>query len=274
MLETHEFVQKIEKSKGPTGQIPAIILYSENQMKDFEMFVKNTDNPRVGIDRTFNLGCFFVTSIVYIKNTRVVRRETNDHPIFLGPILLHKDAGCDKYHYFLSHISARLSSTINNVDVILPPGIHMGSDDEKAFTNAIDSVFPASNRSLCNKHLKDNVSDYLKNKIGVNTKDRVNIVERIFGDNGILKSKDEYQFEERCNIITTMDGSNARFCKYFANTLKPKLTLNFKNLGNSANTWTNNNAESMHNIMNMFVGGRIFLIYISCVCLRIVVSNT
>ena len=58
MLETHEFVQKIEKSKGPTGQIPAIILYSENQMKDFEMFVKNTDNPRVGIDRTFNLDVF------------------------------------------------------------------------------------------------------------------------------------------------------------------------------------------------------------------------
>jgi hypothetical protein len=86
MLETHEFVQKIEKSKGPTGQIPAIILYSENQMKDFEMFVKNSDKPRVGIDRTFNLGCFFVTSIVY-KNTRVVRRETNDHPICLGPIL-------------------------------------------------------------------------------------------------------------------------------------------------------------------------------------------
>jgi hypothetical protein len=49
-------------------------------------------------------------------------------------------------------------------------------DDEKALTKAIDSVFPASKRSLCNKHLKDNVSDYLKNKIGVNTKDRVNIV--------------------------------------------------------------------------------------------------
>ena len=48
-----------------------------------------------------------------------------------------------------------------------------------------------------------------------------------------------------------MDGSNAQFCKYFANTLKPKLTLNFKNLGNSAKTWTNNNAESMHNIMKI-----------------------
>ena len=86
ILETHEFVQK----KGPTGTDPInySVLYSENQMKDFEMFVKNTDNPRIGIDRTFNLGCFFVTSIVY-KNTRVVRRETNYRPIFLEPILLH-----------------------------------------------------------------------------------------------------------------------------------------------------------------------------------------
>jgi hypothetical protein len=94
MLETHEFVQKIQKSKGPTGTDPInySVLYSENQMKDFEMFVKNTNNPRVGIDRTFNLGCFFVTSIVY-KNTRVVRRETNDHPIFLEPILLHTSDG-------------------------------------------------------------------------------------------------------------------------------------------------------------------------------------
>ena len=58
------------------------------------------------------------------------------------------------------------------------------------------------------------MSDYLKkNEIGVSTKDRVNIIERIFGDNGILKSKDVYQFEERCNIITIMDGSNPQFCK-------------------------------------------------------------
>jgi hypothetical protein len=66
-----------------------------------------------------------------------------------------------------------------DVDVLFPSfcrctlKIKYGSDDEKALTKAIDSVFPASKRSLCNKHLKDNVSDYLKNKIGVNTKDRV-----------------------------------------------------------------------------------------------------
>jgi hypothetical protein len=48
----------------------------------------------------------------------------------------------------------------------------------------------------------------LKNKIGVNTKDRVNIVEHIFGDNRILKSKgrkkeatDGFQMMTNGNIV-------------------------------------------------------------------------
>ena len=81
-----------------------------------------------------------------------------------------------------------------------------------------------------------------------------------------------FKKQDWCKYKRQMEAMNN-----FANislTLALKLTLNFKNLGNSANTWTNNNTESMHNIMKMFVGGRICLIYISCVCLRIVVSNT
>ena len=39
---------------------------------------------RVGIDRTFNLGNFYVTSFVY-KNERVIRKDSSDHPVFLGP---------------------------------------------------------------------------------------------------------------------------------------------------------------------------------------------
>ena len=65
-----------------------------------------------------------------------------------------------------------------DVDVLFPSfcrctlKIKYGSDDEKALTKAIDSVFPASKRSLCNKHLKDNVSDYLKKQDWCKYKDR------------------------------------------------------------------------------------------------------
>ena len=147
MLNENDFVHTI-------GQIPSIILYNNEQMIDIKKCITNNDEPRVGIDRTFNLGSFYITSFVY-KNNRVVRKESNDHPIFLGPIFLHKEAGFDKYHYFLSYINAGLSSHIESVDVILPPSIQIGSDEDKSLTKAIDTVFPDAKRSLCTKHLKD-----------------------------------------------------------------------------------------------------------------------
>jgi len=164
-------------------------------------------------------------------------------------LLLHKEATFYNYHYFLSHISARLASTISDIDVILPTKIEVGSNEEKALTKAIDVVFPISKRSLCTKHLKDNITDYLKNKIGINTKDRIHLIDLIFGEQGILNSADIFQFEERCSQLLT------DFNNYFERTLKPKLELNDKNLGreglNAANRWTSNNAESINNIMKL-----------------------
>jgi hypothetical protein len=73
---------------------------------------------------------------------------------------------------------------ISDIDVILPTQIEVGRDDEKALTKAIDVVFPNSKQSLCTKHLKDNITDYLKNKIGINTKDRIHLIDLIFREQG------------------------------------------------------------------------------------------
>jgi hypothetical protein len=138
----------------------------------------------------------------------------------------------------------------------LPPNIHIGSDDEKTLTKAIDSVFPNSKRSLCTKQMKENVNDYLRNKIGVKTVERLKVMEAIFGEEGILNAEDSYQFEQRSAAASTlMVPLSNEFLQYFNKTLKPKLLINFNNLGteglNSANRWTNNNAESIHNIMKV-----------------------
>ena len=62
--------------------------------------MRNSNNQAIGNDRTFNLGSYYVATLVY-KNHRVVRKEsTKKHdnqdlpaqPFFLGPVLLHKDA--------------------------------------------------------------------------------------------------------------------------------------------------------------------------------------
>ena len=96
MVKDHPFIQKVEQSK---NNVPSIILYSYKQMTDFNKIIGPSKEPRVGIERTFNLGNFYVTSFVY-KNERVIRKDSSDHPVFLGPVFLHKEATFHNYHYF------------------------------------------------------------------------------------------------------------------------------------------------------------------------------
>jgi hypothetical protein len=94
------------------------------------------------------------------------------------------------------------------------------------------------------KHLKDNITDYLKNKIGIKTKDRIHYSQ--------ANSADTFHFEERCSQLLT-NANTSDYNDYFERTRKPKLELTYKNLGregfNAANRWTNNNAEYINNIM-------------------------
>ena len=72
--------------------VPAIICYTKEQMVDLKHFLTHEKEDPLGIDRMFNLGSFYVTTMVY-KNQRIIRRETCDeHPIFLIPVLIHKEA--------------------------------------------------------------------------------------------------------------------------------------------------------------------------------------
>ena len=52
MKDSHPFVQSIGHLK---DQVPTVICYTADQMKDFKQFIKSGVG-RLGIDRTFNLG--------------------------------------------------------------------------------------------------------------------------------------------------------------------------------------------------------------------------
>ena len=59
MLNENDFVQKVE--------------HIIKNRWDFKIVITNSDEPRVGIDRTFNLESFYITSFVN-KINRVVRK--------------------------------------------------------------------------------------------------------------------------------------------------------------------------------------------------------
>ncbi|CAG2210675.1 unnamed protein product [Mytilus edulis] len=251
-LKTHPFVQQIIHNK---NQVPAIVCYTDNQITDLRHFLAQKSEHPLGVDRTFNLGSFYVTSIVY-KNLRVNRKETKDHPIFAGPMLLHKDASYKTYRAFFSNISATLELPINDVELRLHENIEFGSDDEKAMTKAIENAFPTAKRRLCTKHLKDNVQHYLQDRVGVSTQERKTIINTIFGDQGIASADDTLQFARADSELKDLCANHPQFLKYYEQSFKPRVE-EFVNAPNrrlgTKQMWTNNNAESMNRVMKVAV---------------------
>ena len=146
MINSNPYVQTIIHNK---DMVPAIICYTKEQMIDLKHFLTHEKEDPLGIDRTFNLGSFYVTTIEY-KNQRIVRKENHDeHPIFLGPALLHKEATYKVYKTFLEHVLTELDSEIDSVELRISDHMEFGSDDEKALTKAIDHTFPQAKQYLC-----------------------------------------------------------------------------------------------------------------------------
>ena len=255
MIDKHPFVQTILHNK---NKVPTIICYTESQIKDLKSFLSTAKGQPLGIDRTFNLGCLYVTTIVY-KNQKVVRKNSNaeESPIFLGPVMLHKDATFKTYKTFLEHVETELSQNVESLEIRLPENMEIGTDDEKALTKAIEHVFPNATRYLCTKHLKDNVKHYLQNKVGVERKEREAIMNSVFGDDGIVDANSTIDFETRSSEINNKYSKELPvFSEYFNSRLKPKLYEHVfrPNRQNSTKRlWTNNNAESINNIFKLSV---------------------
>ena len=228
-------------------------------MLDLQHFVK-TKGGALGIDRTFNLGLYFVTTFVY-KNRRVNKKETKENPLFLGPLFLHKDASYRTYRSFFAHIAAELElPMIGMLDIRLSKEMVIGSDNEKALTKAIENTFPEATRLLCTKHLKDNIRHYMRDNASIVRSERKQLTQMIFGENGLVNASDDYEFEERAIAIREATSRNKKFNDYFLKQLKPtirdfvyKPRMGQKDRGN---LWTNNNTESVNNVIKTTVQWR------------------
>jgi hypothetical protein len=133
MVNKDTFVKEVMHTQG-NNKPPSVICYIDDQLKDLQQFLKSDKDHILDVDRTFNLGAVFVTNFVY-KNTKVTRNESCDHPIFVGPLLLHWDGSFLSYHTFFTHVEARIQETVKNID------LRIRSDDESGLTKALDSVF-------------------------------------------------------------------------------------------------------------------------------------
>ena len=93
----------------------------------------------------------------------------------------------------------------------------IGSDDEGGLTKAINNVFPNAARFVCSKHIKNNVTDHIKNILPITKDKRSDIMSNIFGDNGIINADDTTDFDVRSENLCS---SFPVFADYFNSKLK------------------------------------------------------
>jgi hypothetical protein len=137
-------------------------------------------------------------------------------------------------------VKARLDSNVQCID------IRIGSDDEGGLTKAINNVFPNAARLLCSKHIKNNVTDHIKNKLSITKDQRSDIMSTLFGDNGIINADDttdiDVRFENLCSSFPV-------FAEYFNSKLKTRMlehVIRPSRQRTNTRLWTNNNCERMN----------------------------
>ncbi|CAG2187890.1 unnamed protein product [Mytilus edulis] len=181
MQKGHSLIKHVAHSPGKT---PCVILYTEEMMKDV-VNLCCSGQTLLGFDKTFNICDIHVTPSVF-KQLSVTKIETGEPPLFVGPMFLHDCSHFDTYSIFFSHLKTKLADVDTSELVI-------GSDQEGSLVKAIVKSFPEATHVLCTRHLKLNLSEKMKNGVGMHRKDRLDIEQRIFWNKWYIMPKIFFQ---------------------------------------------------------------------------------
>ena len=186
-------------------------------------------------------------TVTVFKNLAMLRRSTDQHPIFLGPMYIHGSSTNVDYSFFFDHLRSVL-------DAPSPPLV--GSDDEKAIKKLSPKLGQMANN--CHRHLYQNCVDHLQRKIGMNDTDRKPLLAAIFGNEGVTAAEGRVVFDERLTNAQELADQSA-FGTYFKNRIVPMLqhnidvTLHSHCPSTVTTRWTNNNSESANHTLKIAV---------------------
>ena len=93
--------------------------------------------------------------------------------------------------------SPHLAGVIGNKDTKM---LSIESDDKKALRNATHKAFPNPIFVVFARHLQHNVTDYLQNKVGISSNNRVDIAECLFRE----RAKDMTDLEAHMETVQSL----------------------------------------------------------------------
>ena len=79
---------------------PMCVLATDQQIADIVRFCTGDRNGILSVDPTFNLGPFYVNPTTY--SNLLVTTKNGNHPILLGPVIIHQTKTLRPFHYFAS----------------------------------------------------------------------------------------------------------------------------------------------------------------------------
>ena len=143
-----EFIRAVEAAPEPM-----CVLATNQQLVDTERFCTGEQSSILSVDPTFNLGPFSVTPMTY-QNLLTETTRNKNHPILLGPILIHQTKTLRPFHYF--------ASTLISLNPNLTGLKAYGTDGEPELIKAFKICFPSAIHLRCTNHLRQNIKDKLR----------------------------------------------------------------------------------------------------------------
>ena len=260
-LLTHEDEDFIQAVNVQLRRPPSVILYTQEQIHDIHLFCSSDTAPALrsvlSFDRTFNLSSLYLTVMVF-KHRKVVRKSTQEPPVFVGPMLLHGDGKYTTYLNFFSAVNGAMNGAgVSASEFRVSDQVIVGSDDENALVSAAKTAFSQSEHLFCMVHVKDNVRQHLT-AIGTATGLRENVVSRLFGCSGVAESADESEEDDRtAELMQFVRQHNVDAIDYLQQRVLPKIKNNnrikWRQSWIGVNQWTNNNCESMNHLLKIEV---------------------
>jgi len=158
---THDEEDFVQAVNVQLRRSPSVTLYTQQQINDIRNLCSTDTVPELrsvlAFDRTFNLSSLYLTVMVF-KHRKVVRKSTQEPPLFVGPMMLHGDGKYSTYLNFFSTVNGALNGAgLSASEFRMTDNIVTGSDDENALVNAAVTAFPNCLQLYCMVHVKDNV---------------------------------------------------------------------------------------------------------------------
>jgi len=258
---THDDEDFVQAVNVQLRRSPAVILYTQEQIDDIRCLCSKETSTELrsilSFDRTFNLSSLFLTVMVF-RQRKVVRRATQEPPIFVGPMMLHGDGKYATYLNFFSTVNGALNGCgISASEFRLLDNVVTGSDDECALVNAAKTAFTNTSQLFCMIHTKDNVRHRLTS-IGTSTSVREAILARLFGCSGVAEAASAAEQDDRmAELLQYVRQENVDAVDYLQQRVLTKIAANnaikWREAWIGQRQWTNNNCESANHLLKIQV---------------------